>query len=135
MLSGIVFVSSSIEYTRSILALAERLQLRGVPVSWISHRESERRWLLAKGVIRLGARHRSGVSSTWTTNPMRGLARGAGTPGGENKRHHMDRPRAAQEAARLAIGYLANVQRRLSAFLGERKVEYVSGGREPHCSY
>ncbi len=30
----------------------------------------------------------------------------------------------------FAIGYLANVQRRLSAFLGERKVAYVSGGRD-----
>ncbi|MEI6871828.1 MAG: hypothetical protein WCL08_06045 [Verrucomicrobiota bacterium] len=128
----IAFLSSSFDYTTGILPFARQLEARGYIVDWISFRNCERQWLLKEG-----------VAPEKILDTLNGLA------------DHMDEHEIDERLRRLENGrepfvnhivsmdrlvklkgnpfarrYLAHVEKLVTAFLVNRGITIVSGGRD-----
>jgi hypothetical protein len=133
MSKDFAFVSSSFEYTRGVLPLAQRLEAHGYRVHWISFRGYERDWLLENGVAQSRI-----LDTLGTFDPQRMRAEevqheldrldGGGTPY-VNDIILMDRLLRLKRDG-FAYAYLAHLHRAINHFLQERDIRFVSAGRD-----
>jgi len=132
MSKGFAFVSSSFEYTRGVLPLAQRLEAHGYRVHWISFRGYERNWLRQNGVPQarildtLGTFDR--LMRAEEVQHWLGRLESSGTPY-VNDIILMDRLLRLKPDG-FAYAYLAHVYRAISSFLQECDIRFVSAGRD-----
>ena len=132
MSQTLAYISSSVEYTQGILPFVRRLEAHGDIVHWISFRNYERKWLLEQGV----PADRVLDTLQGLDDPMpeaevdeRLVRLEGGRSPTVNHIVSMDRLIKLKSGA-FARRYLAHVEKTVTAFLMDRGVRLVSGGRD-----
>jgi hypothetical protein len=128
----IAFVSSSISYTNNIQPIAQRLSRTGYEVFWITHRETERRFLLREGVPdrNIFAAHNEIFEVSATQLQYEFLA--SLEEIGDLRINNiilMDRL-LRRKPTRLAYNYLARSATGIAEFVAKNNIRLVSRGRD-----
>lgn len=127
------FLSSSIEYTQGILPLARRMERHGYRIHWISFRGFERHWLIQNGVPpdrildTIGTFEPERYSDAEITERLQRLE-GDSMPLA-NDIILMDRKLKLKPKA-FSQAYLAHIERVLTEFVIDRRIAFVSAGRD-----
>lgn len=133
MSNKIAFLSSSIEYTKSLLKLAKELERRNFDIYWISHRQFEAKFLLDNEVKPYKILNTTVDSGSSILSEPDILARLIEIESERvpfiNDIILMDRLLRQKEDGFARI-YLANIQHKLTNFLIDNEISLVSSGRD-----